>query len=271
MTVLETIVANKREEVAARKRIMSPEELRSRLRDTVPARAFRAALVDPLRPSPRVIAELKRRSPSRGMLRDYLDAPALARVYEQNGASAVSVLVDGRFFGGSLDDLRSVSAAVSVPTLCKEFIIDTYQIYEARLAGADAVLLIAAILMAEDLRQYRQQAASLGMDALIEVHNRAELETALESGAEIIGINNRDLHTFRVSLDTTRELRPLIPAGVVTVSESGISSAADRPLMASLQIDALLVGESLLASSDIARATRELCGLQAPSLEGSII
>jgi indole-3-glycerol phosphate synthase len=217
-----------------------------------------------------VIAEVKRRSPSKGVLRPDLEAVLVARIYEQNGAAAISVLTDERFFGGSLDDLRAVSRVVGLPVLCKEFIIDVYQIYEARLTGADAILLIAGILTIEEMRAFSQQAADLDMDSLVEVHNRAELDAALEVGAEIVGINNRDLHTFTVNLDTTRELRPLIPDGIVTVSESGITSVDDRSLMASLGVDALLVGESLLTASDVALATRRICGLQAPLLEGSI-
>jgi indole-3-glycerol phosphate synthase len=213
---------------------------------------------------------VKRRSPSRGSLRPDLDPASVARIYEQNGAAAISVLADHHFFGGSLDDLRSVRDAVRLPILCKEFIIDEYQIYEARLAGADAILLIAGILMQDEMRSFREKAAGLGMDALVEVHNRGELDAALASGAEIVGINNRDLHNFTVSLETTRELRPLIPDGIVAVSESGISTAGDRAMMASLGVDALLVGESLLTVVDIAAATRTICGLQAPVLEGSL-
>ncbi|MEO8288988.1 MAG: indole-3-glycerol phosphate synthase TrpC [Chloroflexota bacterium] len=270
MTILETIVAHKRGEIAARMAATPLTALLERLPAALPPRDFRAALLDSASPGPRVIAEVKRRSPSKGALRPDLDPVELARIYEENGAAAISVLTDDRFFGGSLDDLHRVRASVSLPVLCKEFIIAPYQLYEARLAGADAVLLIAGILTREQLTSFREQAAQLGMASLIEVHNRAELDSALTSGAEIIGINNRDLHTFTVSLDTTRTLRASIPPGITTVSESGIMTADDRALMSSLAIDALLVGESLLTSADVAAATREISGLSAPRLEESL-
>ncbi len=270
MTILESIVAHKREEVEARKGETSLQALLDRLPGAPAARDFRAALLNPELPAPRVIAEVKRRSPSRGILRMDLDPVELAHTYQQNGAAALSVLVDNHFFGGSLEDLRAVSSVVGVPVLCKEFIVDPYQIYEARLAGADAILLIAGILASVEMREMRQLAASLGMASLVEVHDRAELGAALASGAEIVGINNRNLHTFTVSLDTTRDLRPLIPANIVTVSESGISSAAHRSYLASLDIDALLVGESLITASDVASATREICGLSVSVLEESL-
>src|SRR5262249_26289513 len=156
---------------------------------------------------------------------------------------AISVLTDAKYFGGSLDDLRVVREAVGIPVLCKEFIVDRYQIIEARLAGADAVLLIAGIMATVELNGLRQLAANLGMAALVEVHDRAQLRAAIAAGADIIGINNRNLHTFEVSLATTAELLPTLPADVVTVSESGIKSPADREHLASLGVHALLVGE----------------------------
>jgi indole-3-glycerol phosphate synthase len=270
MTILKTIVGYKREEVEARKGKTTLQTLRKRLPGAPVARDFRAALLNPALPAPRVIAEVKRRSPSKGILRLDLNPVDLARTYQLNGAAAVSVLADSRFFGGSLEDVRAVSSAIDVPVLCKEFIVDPYQLYEARLAGADAILLIAGILATVEMRELRQLAAGLGMASLVEVHDRAELGAALASGAEIIGINNRDLHTFTVSLDTTRDLRPLIPANIVTVSESGISSAAHRSYLASIDIEALLIGESLITASDEARATREICGLSISVLEESL-
>jgi indole-3-glycerol phosphate synthase len=217
-----------------------------------------------------VIAEIKRRSPSKGELRPGLDPVELARIYEQNGASAISVLTDARFFGGSLDDLRNVRAATMLPLLRKDFVIDPYQIYEARLAGADAILLIAAILAPEQITAYSHLATELGMAALVEVHNLTELASALSANANLIGINNRDLHTFNVTLDTTRALRPLIPPGVVVVSESGIYTRADRESLGDMDIDALLVGESLLVSDDIARATRLISGISSDVSERSV-
>jgi indole-3-glycerol phosphate synthase len=270
MSILETIVAHKRIEVAARKAELPLAVLREQLAEAPRPRDFLAALLSPARPAPRVIAEIKRRSPSKGELRPGLDAVELTHIYEQNGASAISVLTDGHFFGGSLNDLRDVRAATALPLLRKDFVIDPYQIYEARAAGADAILLIAAILTTDQLSTYRQLAAELGMASLVEVHNRAELTSALASNAGLIGINNRDLHTFNVTLDTTRALRPLVPPGVVVVSESGIYTQADRESLQDLNVDALLVGESLLVSDDIARATRLISGIASQVSERSV-
>ena len=215
------------------------------------------------------IAEVKRRSPSAGDLRPGADPAVLVRQFAAAGASAVSVLVDERF-GGSLDDLRAARQAASLPVLCKEFIVDPYQVYEAFLYGADAVLLIAAILSSRQLRAYRELCAGLGLAALVEVHNEVEIRSALDSGADVIGINNRDLHTFAVSLDTTRSLLPLVPPGVITVSESGIHNASDREAICKLEVDALLVGEALIAAPDIAAATREICGYSPAMKEASL-
>jgi indole-3-glycerol phosphate synthase len=271
MSILQTIVAHKREEVAARKRVTPEQALLQRLTGAPGPRDFRAALVSSSRPSPTVIAEVKRRSPSKGALRLDLDPADLARIYEQNGAAAVSVLTDGMFFGGALEDLRAVREAVSIPVLCKEFVLDPYQVIEARLAGADAILLIADVLAAVELRELRQLAEGLGMDALVEVHDRAQVEVALAAGACIIGINNRDLHTFSVSLTPTRELAPLVPGEIVCVSESGIKSPEDRAYLAALGVRSLLIGESLLTSPDVGAATRQMCGLAAPALEESLL
>jgi indole-3-glycerol phosphate synthase len=212
---------------------------------------------------------VKRRSPSKGPLRPDLDPAQVASIYEANGAAAVSVLADERFFGGSPADLAAAREAVAVPVLCKDFIVDPYQIHEAYSAGADAILLIVAALDREQLREYREVAESLGMAALVEVHDEAELEAAVESGARIIGINNRDLRTFEVNLDTTRRLLPFVPSHVVTVSESGIRGEADREMLAGLGADAILVGEGLITAPDIAAATREICGASHAVLEGS--
>ncbi len=266
MSILAEIVANKQEEVSFRKLGRPLLHIMAQLhRATVP-RDFRAALSDPSKRAPRVIAEIKRRSPSKGALRPDLDPAQVASIYQRNGAAALSVLADSRYFGGSLEDLSVVSMWTSLPVLCKEFVVDAYQVYEARLAGADAVLLLASVLGMERLRDFREIAESLGMAALVEVHSESELFAALQSGASIIGINNRDLRTFEVSLDTTRRLLPLIPADVVTVSESGIRDTSDRETMSALGVDALLVGEGLLISPDLAAATRRMCGTVASAL-----
>ncbi len=262
-TILDTIVAHKRAEVAARKAARPLSHMALHPGAEGPIRSVRAALThpDPTRPKPRVIAEIKRHSPSRGPLRPDLNPAQVAAIYERSGAAAISVLTDHAFFGGSLDDLSQARQATSLPVLCKEFIIEPYQIFEAFMAGADAILLIAAVLDAVQLRDYYELAAGLGMEALVEVHDETELALALEAGADIIGINNRNLRTFEVSLDVTRSLAPLIPPSVVKVSESGIHTPQDRELMAELGVDAILVGEALVTAPDIASATRGICGL----------
>jgi len=261
MSILDTIVTHKRAEVASRRAAFPLAALLLDLDTAPPVRDFHALLTDRKRPAPRVIAEIKRRSPSKGDIHPGLDAARTASIYERNGAAAISVLADSRFFGGSLNDLADVRRTVSLPVLCKEFIVDPYQIYEARAAGADAVLLLASVLALKHLRYYRELAASLGMAALIEVHDEVELQAALDSGADIVGINNRDLRSFTVDMETTAMLLPLIPPDVVVVSESGFRVPADRARMFDIGVDAILVGESLLTAPDLAVATREMCGL----------
>ncbi len=263
MNILDTIVTHKRAEVAARKAARPLSAFNVECAARGPVRDLIAALQDPARPAPQVIAEIKRRSPSKGVLRADIDPATVAAIYEQNGAAAISVLTDHRFFGGSLDDLVLARRCVSIPVLCKEFVVDPYQIVEAFAAGADAVLLIAAALDKNALIEYRELCLSLSMAALIEVHNEAELIVAIEAGAELIGINNRDLSTFTVDLDTTARLAPLVPDNVVLVSESGIRGASDRGRLSALGVDAILVGESLITAPDIAASTREICGMAA--------
>lgn len=267
MSILNTIIAHKRAEVEARKACLPLSSMALVARFAPQVRDFRSALVNTSHPGPRVIAEIKRRSPSKGVLRRDLDPAQVARVYERNGAAALSVLTDSRFFGGSLEDLSSARDAVSIPVMCKEFIVDPYQVYEARLAGADAVLLLASVLGTESLREFRELCSDLGMAALVEVHDLAELASALNSGAGIIGVNNRDLRTFEVSLDVTRQLVAHIPSHVVTVSESGIQTASDRECIAALGVDAILIGEGLIAAPDVAAATIAMCGLLEPAGE----
>jgi indole-3-glycerol phosphate synthase len=268
VNILDQIVAHKREEVAAGKAALPLSVLLRDLRFAGPVRPFQQALLDPSRHAPRLIAEIKRRSPSKGDLRPDLDPAELAALYERHGAAAISVLVDRRFFGGSLQDLAAAREAVGLPVLCKEFVIDPYQVCAARTAGADAVLLIAAILDAAQLREYIALCAALGMEALVEVHDRAELEVALSAGAGLIGINNRDLRTFTVSLETTASLAALVPGGVVVVSESGISGTAGRQYAGSLGVHAILVGESLVTAPDVAAAVERMSGMSEAALEG---
>ncbi len=207
-----------------------------------------------------IIAEVKRRSPSRGVLRADFDPVRIAREYERHGAAAVSVLTDETFFGGSDADLTAVKGAISLPVLRKEFIIDPWQIHETRAIGADALLLIAAILGENQLREYRELAASLGLASLVEVHDREELEKALAAGAEIIGINNRDLKTFATDIGTSLALAPLVPADRIVVSESGIRSRAEIETLMKAGVRAFLIGETLVAAPDSGAKLRELLG-----------
>ncbi|MGC9347844.1 MAG: indole-3-glycerol phosphate synthase TrpC [Anaerolineae bacterium] len=254
-TILDTIVAHKRKELARRRRADELAAVRSEAAAAPPPRDFAAALQAP---GVSLIAEIKRASPSAGSLRLDLDPVALARIYAEHGAAAISVLTDARFFAGSLDDLRAVRAAVAVPTLRKDFILDPYQVYEARAAGADAVLLIVAALSDARLRELHALVNRLGMAALVEVHNRTELKRALEITPRVIGINNRDLRTFEVSLDTTEALGQLVPEKVVTVAESGIKTEADVERLRRIGVDAILVGTSLVKATDTAAAVRRL-------------
>jgi indole-3-glycerol phosphate synthase len=209
-----------------------------------------------------VIAEIKKASPSRGLLAKEFHPARIAAAYERGGATCLSVLTDHDYFQGSLHDLEVARAAASIPVLRKDFTIDRLQIFQAATHGADAVLLIAAILGHEELRNFRELATALGMAALIEVHNQDELAKAIDSGAELIGVNNRDLQSFEVSLDTSLRLSYLMPSNAVRVSESGIHTRADINLLRDAGFQAFLVGESLMKSHDPARALGELLGKQ---------
>ncbi len=263
-TILERIVRWKHDEIERHKRKRPPELVRAEAAVAPPPRDFVGAL---RRPGLSLIAEVKRASPSRGLLRHDFDAVELATTYEANGAAAISVLTDQHFFQGNLDHLRAVRQAVSLPVLRKDFILDPYQVYEARAAGADAVLLIVAILGDKALRALYDLARELGMDVLLEVHDEAELERALRLAPTVVGINNRDLRTFQVDLETTAHLRPLIPPGVVVVAESGVHTAADVQRLAQVGVDAVLVGEALVRAKDVAAQVRELvqAGVATPS------
>lgn len=255
--ILDQIAAAKRQEVEQRKRITPLERLVEAGAALPPARNFRGALNGA---GAAIIAEVKRRSPSRGELRENIDAVATARLYETHGAAAISVLTDQAFFGGSNEDLAAVKAAVSLPVLRKEFIIDPWQIHEARAIGADAILLIAALLNNGELLNYRELAASLGLASLVEVHDQGELEHALASGAEIVGINNRNLRTFTTDIGTSLALAPLIPADRTVVAESGIRSRQEIERLAKAGCRAFLIGETLMTAPDIGAKLRELCG-----------
>ena len=256
-TILDDILRWKQTEVALSKvlkparRVQAEMALAPRPRDM--AAALRA-------PGVSLIAEVKRASPSKGPLRPDLDPQSLAHTYAANGASAISVLTDGRFFQGSLHDLRVVRRSVDLPVLRKEFVLDPYQVYEARAAGADALLLIVAALGDAQLESLYQLIRDLGMTALVEVHNETELQRALALSPRVVGINNRDLRTFEVRLETTERLQSQIPEEIAVVAESGIDAAADVARLAHCGVDAMLVGESLVRAQDVGSRVRALVG-----------
>ena len=256
--ILESIVAHKQEELKRDKERTPLETLKRRIFDLPPTRDFRAALAAP--DAVNLIAEVKRRSPSKGVIREDFDPVKIAETYARNGASAISVLTDRQFFGGDLSYLSKIRIAVDQPLLRKDFTIDDYHIYQARLAGADAILLIVAILSPEELRDFIGIAKHLNLAALVEVHTQAELDIALDVGAEIIGINNRNLKTFDTDIGASFRLRKSIPDGKIVVSESGIYSREDVVKLGEADVDAILVGESLMRSADIGEKVRELLG-----------
>jgi indole-3-glycerol phosphate synthase len=257
VTVLDRILESKREEVAALRREPGEAALQAALADAPPARGFAAALCDG--PAPRVIAEFKRASPSRGAIRAGAKAAEIAAAYAQAGAAALSVLTDAPFFDGGLDDLRAALAACDRPVLRKDFTLDPIQLLQARAAGADAVLLIVRALDDPTLSDLHAAAREIGLDVLVEVHDRAELERALAIDAQILGINNRDLSTFETDVATTRALLPHV-SGRTVVSESGLDDPAVVRALADEGVDAFLVGAALMAAPDPGEALRALRG-----------
>ena len=255
--ILAEIVETKRRELEPLR--LRADELEAALSDARPPRDFREALARPGIVS--LIAECKRRSPGAGPIRPELDPAALTAGYAPAGAAALSVLTDQSYFGGSLADLRTVAAAVDVPVLRKDFTLDALHVIEARGGGADAVLLIARILDDRELDRLHTAVTALGMSALVEVHDPDELDRAVAVGADLIGINNRDLATFTTDLDTTIGLLAQLPADVVVVSESGISSRADVERLGAAGVDAILVGETLLRAPDPTAAAAGLVGV----------
>ena len=251
-TILDDIVTAKWREVAAAKGRTPMAALEARTDFGVARRGFGAALRRPGEVA--VIAEVKKASPSAGVIRVDFDPVAVARTYEAHGAACLSVLTDEEFFQGHLDFLRAVRPAVGIPVLRKEFILDRYQLVEAREAGADAVLLIAEILPGDRLKQLHSEAVELGLEVLVELHDPPELSRVLDCGARIVGVNNRDLRTFHTGLERTLELLPRIPAGVTVVSESGIRTRDDLLMLQRHGVHAVLVGESLMRAPDIGRA-----------------
>lgn len=318
MSILDEIFAHKRTEVATAKQRVPESELEKQALATPIPPNFTRALTNAEKPAPRLIAEVKHRSPSKGILCLDFDPLRLARTYAENGAAAISVLTDEKYFGGRLEYLREIaemfraeiysrdrrgmnppatqqrrinpaeggrfvgsddfsrsdittevvttmdgprsSAFIRIPLLRKDFIFDRYQLLEARAAGASAALLIAAMLEQDALCQLIAEARSLSLTPLVEIHTRAELARALDARADVVGINNRDLHTFKVSLQTTLDLRPYIPAGVVVVAESGIKTPEDVRVLAEAGVDAMLIGEGLVTAEDVGGKVREFSG-----------
>ncbi|GAW51444.1 MULTISPECIES: indole-3-glycerol phosphate synthase TrpC [unclassified Nocardioides] len=260
MSVLDDIVAGVRVDLAERESAASLTDLRAALADVDPP-------LDPMpqlrAPGSSVIAEVKRRSPSKGDLADIPDPTVLARAYAAGGAAAISVLTERRRFGGSLDDLRAVRAAVDVPLLRKDFIVTTYQLVEARAAGADLALLIVAALPGDELRRLHDEARELGLTVLVEVHDEAETERAVELGAELVGVNARNLKTLEIHDDTFGRLAPQIPDDRVKVAESGIFGPDDVKRFVREGAGAVLVGEALVKDGDPERAVASMTGVQA--------
>ncbi len=257
-TILDKIVATKRREIAACRERTPLAELERRLADAPPVRDFFTAIATdgPIR----LIAEVKKASPSAGVIRADFNPVTIARTYEQHGAACLSVLTDEQYFQGSLDYLSAVRAAVALPVLRKDFILDTYQLVEARVAGADAVLLIAECLDDCQLRKLHNEAIDLGMTPLVELYEPANLPRVIAAGATLVGVNNRNLHSFEVSLDHTLRLRDAIPDECALVSESGIKTRADVLRLEAAGVDAILVGESLMREADIGVAVDRLLG-----------
>ena len=255
--ILERIVEAKRKEVAFLKELTPLAQLKNAIGNLLPVRDFRRAISN-ARCS--IIAEVKRSSPSKGRIREEFDPVQIATLYRDNGARAVSVLTDEAFFEGKGAYLSDIKKSIDLPLLRKDFIIDSYQIYETRFLGGDALLLIASLLEERQLREYIELSATLGLASLVEVHTKEELDKALAAGAEIIGVNNRDLKTFSTNIKTTLELAPLVPDDRIVVTESGINSRADIEQLMEAGIHCFLIGEALMRAEDIGGKLRELLG-----------
>jgi indole-3-glycerol phosphate synthase len=260
--ILDKIIRSKSARISDRKRLVSDAEMEARARALPPPRLdFLAALTAP-RPAGRlhVIAEVKKASPSRGVLREDFRPLDIAREYREGGASALSILTEEDHFLGNDRFLEEISREVDIPTLRKDFIVDPYQIFEAKTLGASAYLLIVACLSPADLASFISLGRSIGLTPLVEAHTAEEVRIAVDAGSPIVGINNRDLKTFNTTLETTFKLRPLVPAGVPVVSESGIFTRADMQALAEAGVQAALIGESLMRETDIRGKLRELLG-----------
>jgi indole-3-glycerol phosphate synthase len=265
---LARIVATTREELGRRRRDLPQTELEQAGRARLDAGDLRGFAQGLGAPGLSLIAEHKRRSPSAGAIRDGVTVEEVVRAYQRGGAAALSVLTDGPSFGGSLADLEAARRASSLPILRKDFIVDSYQLHEALAAGADAILLIVAALSDDELRELRELAVALGLDALVEAHDERELQRALAAGAQLVGINNRDLTTLKIDVRRTFELRELVPAEVTVVAESGFSTPHQLQELEAAGVDAVLIGEALMRSPDIEAAVRELTGAGSTSSWG---
>ncbi len=259
MSILEKIVRHKRKELEALKRKKPLESLkREVLRRRFRKISFEKALKGKRQPA--IIAEVKKKSPSGGILRKDFDPIKVAKAYEKGGASALSVLTDRKFFAGSVEILKKIRKTTALPILRKDFIIDEYQLWEAKAIGADAILLIAGILSQRQMKKFYALARKLGLDALFEVHSRRELERVLPLHPRIVGVNNRDLKTFKVNLDTTKKLARFVKHKAILVSESGIFTHQDLLALKRVGCRAVLVGEGLIREADIAKALKKLLG-----------
>ena len=247
----------KQEEIGGRKRRCPLSELKARIKDLPPPRNFKEALSGP---KFSLIAEIKRASPSAGIFRSDFDPAATSRAYEEGGAAAISVLTEKAFFGGKLSYLKVVKEAVELPVMRKDFILDEYQVYESRAAGADAILLIAELLTGKKMKYFLKLSHRLKLSCLVEAHSGNELGKVLSAGANIVGINNRNLKTLQIALETSLNLLPLIPPDRIKVSESGIQTPVQVKLLKDAGADAILVGETLMRSKDIKAKIRELLG-----------
>lgn len=259
--ILNKIIEEKRKEIESSKNKISQEELINRIKDLKSHRRhnfFKNSISKPNKIH--LIAEVKKASPSVGVIRKDFDPVKIALTYEANGAQAISVLTDEKFFEGHISHLENIKKNIYLPVLRKDFIIDEYQLYESILAGADAALLIADLLSAEEIGRFIDIGTELNMDFLVEVHSEEDVEKAVDSRSDIIGINNRDLHTFKVNIKTTERLIKIIPKDRTIVSESGIKTKEDVLYLKSLGVNAVLIGEVFMRSSDIGEKMRELMG-----------